>query len=180
MTSSLKDQVDRVLGVALVVLMAISVVNVLWQVFTRFIMDNPSSFTEELARYLLIWVGLLGAAYAVGKRVHLALELLPEKLTGRRRRWLELFIESCVMLFALFVLVIGGLRLVYVQLTLGQTSAAMEMPLGFVYSVLPLSGLLMVYYTVAHMRRQVQELRDSRVPVEEEQYETIDEDLHVG
>ncbi len=177
--TKLKDRVDRVLGIALVVLMGVSVINVLWQVFTRFILNNPSSFTEELARYLLIWVGVLGAAYAVGKRVHLALELLPEKLEGRSRRWLELFIETSVLLFALTVLVVGGTRLVYVQLMLGQTSAAMQVPLGMVYAVLPLAGVIMVYYTVAHIRHQMKYMEG--MPVEEEEdLGAIDEDLHVG
>lgn len=179
--AKLKERVDRVLEVALVVIMAVSVVNVLWQVFTRFILNNPSSFTEELARYLLIWVGVLGAAYAVGKRVHLALELLPEKLTGRNRRWLELFIEGSVLLFAVTVLVIGGARLVYVQFTLGQTSAAMELPLAYVYAVLPISGVLMVYYTVVHMKHQIRRLSEPvRDEAEQGEVGPLDEDLHVG
>lgn len=179
--TKLKEKVDRVLGVALVVLMGASVINVLWQVFTRFILNNPSSFTEELARYLLIWVGVLGAAYAVGKRVHLALELLPEKLEGRNRRWLELFIETCVLIFALAVLVIGGARLVYVQLMLGQTSAAMQVPLGVVYAVLPIAGVIMVYYTIAHMRHQIKHMEMEDIPLEEEEdLGSVDEDLHVG
>ncbi|HRD18591.1 MAG TPA: TRAP transporter small permease subunit, partial [Candidatus Marinimicrobia bacterium] len=66
---------DNILKWVVVVLMAISVFNVLWQVFTRFILRNPSSYTEELARYLLIWVGLLGAAYAAGNKMHLAIDL---------------------------------------------------------------------------------------------------------
>ncbi|HRS91659.1 MAG TPA: TRAP transporter small permease subunit, partial [Candidatus Marinimicrobia bacterium] len=66
---------DNILKWVVVVLMAISVFNVLWQVFTRFILHHPSSYTEELARYLLIWVGLLGAAYAAGNKMHLAIDL---------------------------------------------------------------------------------------------------------
>lgn len=177
--AKLKDKVDRVLEIALVILMAVSVVNVLWQVFTRFVLNNPSSFTEELARYLLIWVGVLGAAYAVGKRVHLALELLPEKLSGRNLRLLEIFIEVCILLFAITTLVVGGSRLVYVQLMLGQTSAAMEIPLGYVYAVLPISGVVMVYYTIAHMRRELRRMEETSVG-EDEEFGSMDEDLHIG
>ena len=60
------------------------------------LLRNPSSFTEEIARYLLVWVGILGGAYAVGKRIHLAIDLLPTKLEGRRKAMLELFIEVCI------------------------------------------------------------------------------------
>jgi hypothetical protein len=60
--------------------MAVSVLNVLWQVFTRFVIRHPSSYTEELARYLLVWVGLLGAAYASGHKLHLAIDLFSQKM----------------------------------------------------------------------------------------------------
>lgn len=147
-----KAAIDMTVGWVLVVLMAASVVNVLWQVFTRFVLGAPSSVTEELARYLLIWIGVLGAGYAVGQRAHLALELLPEKLTGARRRMLEVIIQGCVILFAAFVVVLGGMRLVFVQLQLGQTSPSLGLPLGWVYLVVPLSGLLMIFYAVFHVR----------------------------
>ncbi len=143
--------VDKVLEFAVVVVMGALVLDVLWQVFTRFVLQDPSSFTEELARYLLIWVGLLGAAYAAGKRMHLALDLLPNKLTGRNARRLEIFVEACAFLFALFALVIGGFRLVMVTLVLGQTSAALQIPIGWVYLVIPISGLLIMFYSVYHV-----------------------------
>ncbi len=140
--------VDRALGWVVVVLMGVAVLNVLWQVFTRFVLANPSSFTDELARYLLIWIGLLGASYAAGQQMHLAIDLLPTKLTGRPRFYLGALIEACIFLFALSVLVIGGIYLVALTLTLGQTSAALHVPLGYVYLALPLSGLLMMFYAV--------------------------------
>ena len=147
--------IDRTLGWVLVVLMSVAVLNVLWQVFTRFVLADPSSFTDELARYLLIWIGLLGASYAAGMQMHLAIDLLPAKLTGRPRFYLSALIEACVFLFALSVLVVGGTYLVALTLTLGQTSAALHVPLGYVYLALPLSGLLMMFYSaraVAHHR----------------------------
>jgi TRAP-type C4-dicarboxylate transport system permease small subunit len=140
--------VDRALGWILVVLMGVAVANVLWQVFTRFVLGDPSSFTDELARYLLIWIGLLGASYAAGMQMHLAIDLLRSKLTGRPRFYVGVLIEACIFLFALSVLVIGGIHLVALTLTLGQTSAALHVHLGYVYLALPLSGLLMMFYSV--------------------------------
>jgi TRAP-type C4-dicarboxylate transport system permease small subunit len=151
--------VDRVLEVTLVSLMSIMVLNVLWQVATRFILRDPSSYTEEMARYLLIWVGLLGASYAVGKRVHLAIDLLPGKLHGWRKEALSLFIEISIFGFALLVLVIGGYRLVSLTLSLGQRSAALRMPLGYVYLVLPLSGVLMMFFSGGKVIEGIRELQ---------------------
>ncbi|MFQ6113540.1 MAG: TRAP transporter small permease [bacterium] len=139
--------VDKILEWVLVVLMGANVLNVLWQVFTRFILKNPSSFTEELARYLLIWVGLLGAAYAVSKKMHLAIDVLTERLTGIQKVLSELFIQICIFLFALFVMVIGGSNLVNITLTLQQISAALQIKIGYVYTVIPMSGFLIMFYS---------------------------------
>ena len=147
-----KGIVDRTLEVVLVVLMGASVLNVLWQVFSRFALGAPSSLTEEIARFLLIWIGILGAGYAVGRGDHLAFELLPQRLSGAPRSWLQIGIQFCVILFAGGVLVVGGFRLVYLQLTLGQTSAALGLPMGYVYLVLPVSGALMCFYAIGHIR----------------------------
>lgn len=148
----LRSSLDRILGGVLVALMAVAVVNVLWQVTTRFVLGSPSSITEELARYLLIWIGVLGAGYAVGQRAHLALELLPENLEGRALRRLRQGILGCIGLFALFILVIGGGRLVYLQFMLGQTSPALGLPLGAVYLVVPLTGAVILAYVALEVQ----------------------------
>jgi TRAP-type C4-dicarboxylate transport system permease small subunit len=159
--------VDRALEWLLVAFMSLMVINVLWQVATRFLLRSPSSFTEEIARYLLVWVGVLGGAYAVGKRVHLTIDLLPTKLVGRRKVMLELFIEVCIFVFAASVLVVGGSGLVWLTLDLGQTSAALQVPLGYVYLVLPLSGLLMMFYSALHGVEALRRLGESGGPGDE-------------
>lgn len=155
---TLTDIVDHALKWLLVVLMAVAVLNVLWQVFTRFAINAPSGFTEELARYLLIWIGIVGSAYAVGTRSHLALELLPERLEGRRLHQLRIVIEACVLVFALLVMMIGGMRLVYVLLSAGQTSSSLGILVGYVYSAVPLSGLIIVFYSTVHIIEEARNL----------------------
>ncbi len=142
--------INTILEKALIFLMGLMVINVLWQVCARYIPFIPGSFTDELARYLLIWVGLLGAAYASGQHMHLALDLLPEKLEGVAKSKLLIFINMLVSVFAFLVMIVGGIRLVYITLYLGQTSAALGIPLGFVYMVLPLSGVLIIYFAIHH------------------------------
>jgi TRAP-type C4-dicarboxylate transport system permease small subunit len=146
MLGKITHRVNKVLEWFLVILMAVNVLYVLWQVFTRFVLKNPSSFTEELARYLLIWVGLLGASYASGQKMHLAIDVVLKSLEGRTRDWAELGIQLFIFLFSLFVMVIGGFRLVAITLKLNQISAALQIQLGYVYLVLPLSGLLIMFY----------------------------------
>ena len=160
----LRSTIDKALSWALIILMAVSVVNVLWQVFSRYVLSNPSSFTDELARYLLIWIGLLGAAYVAGKRMHLAIDLLTHRLSKTSKHRLSLFIDACIFLFSLFVLVIGGMNLVFLMLQLGQTSAALQIPLGHVYLALPISGLLMMFYAALDMSGSLKALREVSNP----------------
>ena len=147
----LREKIDKILGMVLAVLMAVMVVNVLWQVFTRYVVGVPSSFTDELARYLLIWIGILGAAYVSGKKMHIAIDLVPSRLTPRARARLSVFVNLIVILFAVTVLVLGGARLVYITLLLEQNSPALQIPLGGVYTIIPISGLLVVYYKISDL-----------------------------
>lgn len=144
----MKRKLDKVLGSFLVLLLVLMVLAVIWQVVSRYIANNPSSFTEELSRYLFIWIGILGAAYASGQQTHLAIDILPPKLNPPNRIKLRIFINVLIILFSLTVLVIGGANLVYVNYLLGQFSAALNIPLAAVYLVLPISGILVIYYKI--------------------------------
>ncbi len=139
--------IDRALAALLIVLMSLMVLVVSWQVATRYLLNSPSSYTEELATYLLIWISLLGAAYALRVRAHLGLDILVRRLRADRQRSMRMFAHSVIIVFSLVVLVFGGGWLVYVTLDLNQLSAAFQVPVGYVYLALPLSGLLMTYYS---------------------------------
>ena len=150
MIGTLRRRVDRVLEALLALLLGGMVLNVLWQVFARFVLADPSSVTEELARFGLVWLGLLGAAHGFGRRVHLAIDLLPMRLAGRPgAAALRGVIQACVAGFALVVLVGGGGALVHLTWSLGQTSAALGVRLAWVYSVLPLAGAIILFHAVA-------------------------------
>lgn len=161
MLLSVKNIIDKILSWTVIVLMAIITINVLWQVFSRFVLQNPSSFTEELARYMLIWIGILGAAYVAGQKLHLAIDLLSTKLTGKSKSVLEIFIQLCIFVFSFFVMVIGGIRLVYITLQLNQISAALQLPLGYVYLVLPISGILMMFYSICFIVDEVKKIKQT-------------------
>jgi TRAP-type C4-dicarboxylate transport system permease small subunit len=142
------DRINRPITFLLMVLMAGIVVDVTWQVVSRFIVRRPSSFSEELAGFLLIWIGLLGAAYAYYTRAHLGIDILTGRLKGAGKRLVEIISHSAVFLFALFVMVVGGIRLVRLTFTLRQISPALHIPIGYVYLVIPLAGVLIMLYAV--------------------------------
>lgn len=148
----LRKKVDKILELFLVVVMSALVLDVVWQVASRYIFSNPSSFTDELAVFLLIWVGMAGAAYVKGKNEHLAIDILPDKLSPKRKNRLMVFINFLVIIFSVSILIVGGAWLAYTRFKMGQVSSALELPLGFVYMILPLSGILMVYYALDDIR----------------------------
>jgi len=112
---TIREKIDKVLEGFLVLIMSVLVIDVLWQVASRYVLNSPSSFTDELAGFLLIWVSLFGAAYVTGKKEHLAIDLMLQKADPERKKLLEIIINLCVFLFGLFVMVIGGTWLVYTR-----------------------------------------------------------------
>ena len=151
MTTGFRKKLNSILGHALVLVMAVMVVNVLWQVFSRYVLGAPSSFTDELARFLMIWIGVLGAAYVAGRNGHVAIDVLARRTSGNNQKRLKQLVRIAIVLFCLFAMVIGGLRLVYVTYVLEQYSPALGLPLAVVYLVIPLSGLLIIYYKISDM-----------------------------
>ncbi|HEN4847067.1 TPA: TRAP transporter small permease subunit [Klebsiella quasipneumoniae subsp. similipneumoniae] len=89
----IKLAVDRTIAAFSVAVMIALVVCVVWQVFSRYVLNQPSTLTDELARFLMIWVGLLGAAYTVGAQRHLAIDLLTMTLSPRRQALFSVIIN---------------------------------------------------------------------------------------
>ena len=85
----MKNTINKYLAYLLIFLMAIMTLDVLWGVFTRYVMGSQASWSDELARFLLIWVGILGAAYASGQKMHLAIDLLYPKLSSVNQKRLH-------------------------------------------------------------------------------------------
>lgn len=150
----LRKTIDKILANFLVIIMAVMVINVLWQVASRFIIGTPSSFTDELARYLMIWIGILGAAYVSGRNMHVAIDVLPRRFNVPIQQGLILMVRLLIILFCLVAMVIGGSRLVYITYVLGQNSPALQVPLAVVYAVIPISGMLIIYYKMSDILKK--------------------------
>lgn len=143
--------IDIILRWFLIVLAVLMVLTVSWQVFSRYALRAPSSLTEELARFQLIWLGLLGAVYTFRNRMHVGIDIFTAPLTGKKRVLAELVSLLCVLLFACLVLIFGGGRLVQLTHELNQTSGALGVRMSFIYSVIPISGVLMSLYALQYI-----------------------------
>ena len=158
MFRSIKKALDYSLELLVMVVVAVLVVDVLWQVFTRFILKNPSTWTEELAVFMLIWVSLLGAAVALNRGAHLGIDYFVGKLSRRKRLYTEIFVFLCISTFSLCVMVIGGVDLVGSTLNLQQLSPALGVKVGYVYLAVPVSGFFLVLYSVIGLVERLAEL----------------------
>lgn len=138
----------RIIEYFLVFIFGLLVVDVLLQVFGRYVLNQSFTFTEEFARFALIWLSILGAAYLNGRREHLSMDFLLRNLERKQLNRRMQLIESFMFLFAFIVMVIGGGNLVYTTLHLGQISPAMHISLGYVYSIIPISGLIIMFFSI--------------------------------
>lgn len=113
-----------------------------WQVFTRLILGHPSTYTEELLRYLLIWAGMIGAAYCFYKDRHIKLTLLTSKLGEKGSKLLYVITEMLVVIFVIYVYIYGGFQMVVQNAT--QLTAVLRISMSIVYACLPFAGVFIL------------------------------------
>lgn len=133
-----------------------------WQVFTRYVLQNPSSWSEEMVSYLFAWMSLFGASLVVGERGHMNIPIVVERFGERARKFFAIFGEVVACIFAGVILVYGGIQIT--SLAMGQMTSSLGVPIGIFYVVLPLSGVLNIIYTILNI---VDIATDSEVAGEE-------------
>ena len=148
---SIWDKVVRVLESLTVILFSALTLDVLWGVVSRYVLGTQSRWTEEVAITLLVWVSLLGAALVFREKGHLGVDYFVGKLDPAAQRVAAIIAELAVLIFAGTVLVFGGGMLVVETLRAGQLTPAMGWKVGYLYSVVPVSGLFVVGFTVERL-----------------------------
>lgn len=147
------NKVLKILEWIMILIFGLLVLDVLFQVFSRYILGESFTWTEEFARFSLIWMTIFGAAYLNGKKEHLSMDFLYQKFSKSNQKKVAILIEVLIFLFALVVMVIGGLNLVYTTLHLEQLSGTLRIPLGYVYAIMPFSGFLIMCFSMYHISK---------------------------
>lgn len=145
----IRQVIDVTLSSLCVIIFALMVIIGTYQITTRYFFNKPSTVSEELLTYSFTWMALLASVLVFGKRDHMRMGFLADKLTGTPRKILEIVIELLVMLLAGSVLVYGGATIM--QLTMTQVTASLGIPMGIVYTVVPLSGVIIVFYSILNI-----------------------------
>lgn len=151
--AAIKFWMDKILSIACAVLLTFMTVLVLIQVFSRYILNSPVAFTEELVRYSLIWTGFIGAAYAFSTREHMSLTIIRDKFTGKAHTALLVVIDALILLMAIFVFTIGGFKLAVSASR--EFSALLGIPRSLVYSIAPISGVFIVLAQIINIYEDV-------------------------
>ena len=149
-----KAGIMQVLGFVIIALFAFMTLIGTYQIVTRYFFNRPSTVSEELLTYAFTWMALLASAYVFGKRDHMRMEFFAQRFTGKAKLALEVTTEALVLAFAAIVMVYGGVEIT--RLTMTQVTASLQIPMGYVYFVLPLSGLMIVFFSFVNILDLIQ------------------------
>lgn len=142
---------NRILQIVCIFIFVFIVVVGTYQIVTRYVFNSPSTTSEELLTYSFTWLALLSAALVFGKREHMAMTFLFDKLTDNTRKILSIVNELLVLIFAAIVLIYGGISIT--RLTSTQMTASLGIPMSYVYVVVPLSGFIIAFYSIVNIIR---------------------------
>ena len=146
-----KKRLTAALDVVLIIAVALLVMDVVWGVFTRYVMGEQAKWSEELARFLLVWVSLLGGAVAFGTKGHLGVDFFVLKFHPDARKIMAVVVHLVVLFFAGAIFLYGGGRVVADALAMEQTTPALGWKMGYVYLALPISGFFMILFTLENL-----------------------------
>ena len=145
----IRKGMNAVVSTICIILFAVMVVVGTYQIITRFVFNNPSTISEELLTYTFAWMAIFSSAYVFGKRDHMRMTFVADKLPKEQRKILEIVIELLIIAFAVIVLIYGGFTIM--GLTMTQKTASLGVMMGVIYAVVPICGILIAIYGVLNV-----------------------------
>ena len=156
---------ERVLSGIIVLLFAGIVFATLSQVISRYVFNAPFMWTEEVARYLGIWCTMLTTGIVLGKKQHLAIDFVVEKLPNRLQHLMQAVVFFITGGFSL-VLIVYGFSLV--TKVAGNRSPALRIPMGAVYVAVPIGAIILLVYAVFGFIKEIPGIMRSSSNIEGE------------
>ena len=146
---SLRNVLNRIMNVLAGVSLIAMTVLTCWQVFTRYILGNPSTWSEELVGYLFAWASLFGASLITGERGHMNIPVVVERMPAKVQKFFAIFGEVIAMLFSAIILIYGGYKITL--LAMGQMTSSLGVAVGVFYVAMPVCGVINILYTVLNI-----------------------------
>lgn len=151
----IKTVLDKVITAVCVVFFIAMVILTTYQVVTRYVFNSPSSVSEVLTRYLFVWLILLSATYVFGQRDHICITALKNTFTGTPLKIVNIFGEYVVIVFSVLILIYGGGSITSINMV--QYDSILKIPTGIIYSIIPVSGVLIVFYSILNIIKYAKE-----------------------
>lgn len=147
--TTMKAALTRFLGLVSVILFAVLVCVTVWQVFTRQVLNDPSTWSEELSKILFVWLAFSGSAFLFGERGHIAVDFLARKLPVSTQRILQTIVQVIIVIFAGLAMIWGGY--LAASIAWNQQMTALPLTLGWVYVVIPIAGVFIAIFAVVDL-----------------------------
>lgn len=156
---TIRNALNKFMETFSVLLIAVMVLLVLWQVVARYLLNDPSTFSEALTRYLFVWLVLVTSTYAFGSREHMCISVLNDSLHGRAKTAVNVAIEVLTILFAACVMAFGGSIITRMQMV--QLDSSLHIPMGVIYSIIPICGVITVFYCLCNIADELQKAKEA-------------------
>ena len=156
---AVKKGINKLLEWTCVILLGIMTVLVTYQVIVRYLFNNPNAYTEVLSRYMFVWLIMYGSAYVFGLREHMNISFVRDHLPEKVRIVVEIIGELMIVIFASGVMIYGGFNQMMDQMV--QLDAALQIPMGVIYSAVPISACFIVFYFIYNEMELVKQLGHS-------------------
>lgn len=144
-----KNILIKILEVVCVIMFIFITIVGTYQIVTRFVFNSPSTVSEELLTYSFTWLAMLAAALVFGKREHMRMSFLADKLSGNALKYVQIFSEALVILFAALVMIYGGISIT--RLTMTQMTASLGVPMSAIYVIVPICGIFTALFGIINI-----------------------------
>lgn len=155
--NKIRNILDKILEIGCVIIFVFITIVGLYQIITRYVFNSPSTVSEELLIFSFTWLSLLASALVFGKKEHMRMSFLGDKLKGKNATYLEILTEIIIFTFSIVVLVYGGIQIT--KLTMTQITASLGITMGYVYIILPISGVLICIYNILNLNDSFRKLK---------------------
>ena len=146
----IEDKLDAFASIIAIVTFACMSVLVCMQVMSRYFFSYSFQWAEEMGRYLFIWSTMLAAACAVHSHLNIGVDILVNNLRGKAQYAVKL-IAQIFFIIAVYILTVYGAQQAIDVFNAGQTATSFPVSAGLLYLSVPVSGSLMLFYTVVQL-----------------------------
>lgn len=154
----IKTKLVRFLSVILGILFVFMTFLVIYQVVSRYVFNSPLTFTEDLLGYSFVWLTLIGTTILFSNKEHMNIDFIVDKFPKNVRASIDILIDLLVIVVAVGIFIYGGLKVIEIGGL--QMSPTLNIPLSYVYSIIPITGILLIIICLCNVYEKVISLKE--------------------